>query len=561
MILKKISAENFGPFRGVVEITLEDGVTVFTGANDVGKSYGLKAIEMFCNRTAISEDQINLDRRSDFSGNSWQEDREIKIHATFQSGDGTEQSGYIAGRAFPSGAEVDAHLVMTRTDSGFNLTEWRQGKSRTAGGIQLNRAPKIISIPANALIREQLPVASLTDVELGFLRIGFGAGFNPNEWPSGTELVRDRRTSLAENQLNKRLLEIFPKSHPFKFRLRDIAGRGETIALYMEDQHGSYSPVGMRGTGVRRLLTFMAVLLQQVDTSDYSIVLLDEPETSLHADAQHQLRRALEALGSNPKVQVVYTTHSPSMINPSHPERIRIFTRGSDGGKAFTRVEKSTFGENWQRVRYSLGLTPSDSLLFGSVTIIVEGDTEVRCLEQLLLKLEQADVPGFEKSGELLGECILLSGEGNNAVNHCRITRAQNGNPIVFLDGDKPEIVKKINEFDPHIPVVSLPTLKEFEDLVPPERYLEAARHLLEQGGCTNLDAFGMPELKEWIAQVPHRSKMMFSKQVEGWVLGQLAARWNKHAVMEIAIERSDAHEIKAEWIGPLLNQIRLILR
>ena len=53
------------------------------------------------------------------------------------------------------------------------------------------------------------------------------------------------------------------------------------------------------------------------------ILLLDEPGLSLHAKAQADLLRYFEE-ELKPNHQLIYTTHSPFMVDPTHFERVRI---------------------------------------------------------------------------------------------------------------------------------------------------------------------------------------------------------------------------------------------
>ncbi|MCF8303318.1 MAG: ATP-binding protein [Bacteroidales bacterium] len=59
------------------------------------------------------------------------------------------------------------------------------------------------------------------------------------------------------------------------------------------------------------------------------ILLLDEPGLNLHASAQADLLKFIEDLSK--EYQVIYTTHSPFMIDPSHMGRVRTLVDSKDG--------------------------------------------------------------------------------------------------------------------------------------------------------------------------------------------------------------------------------------
>ena len=74
------------------------------------------------------------------------------------------------------------------------------------------------------------------------------------------------------------------------------------------------------------------------DSARTTILLLDEPGTSLHASAQSDVLSFVEEKLS-PKHQVIYTTHSPFLIDPQRIDRVRMVqdldgqgtTVGADG--------------------------------------------------------------------------------------------------------------------------------------------------------------------------------------------------------------------------------------
>ena len=57
------------------------------------------------------------------------------------------------------------------------------------------------------------------------------------------------------------------------------------------------------------LIILMTVLLQD---GDFTVLLMDEPEVSLHIEWQQELIETIRRL--NPNVQIILTTHSPAII-------------------------------------------------------------------------------------------------------------------------------------------------------------------------------------------------------------------------------------------------------
>ena len=66
---------------------------------------------------------------------------------------------------------------------------------------------------------------------------------------------------------------------------------------------------------------------------DYSLVLLDEPETSLHPLSQKKLINFILERVKKKKIQVVISTHSPDIIEGMPPEAIKILFENPNTGK------------------------------------------------------------------------------------------------------------------------------------------------------------------------------------------------------------------------------------
>jgi predicted ATP-dependent endonuclease of OLD family len=84
-----------------------------------------------------------------------------------------------------------------------------------------------------------------------------------------------------------------------------------------DGRHGNVETnFATRSTGFQWFFSFFAAFSEYQDSGDSIIVLLDEPGTSLHGDAQRDFVRFIfKELGQ--AKQTMYTTHSQHMIDPS----------------------------------------------------------------------------------------------------------------------------------------------------------------------------------------------------------------------------------------------------
>ena len=66
--------------------------------------------------------------------------------------------------------------------------------------------------------------------------------------------------------------------------------------------------------------------------------------------------------------QLVYTTHSPFMINRDDPQRVRVITKNDKG----TQMDAEAYQENWKPLRRSIGLTVGDLFFFNNSSFVIE---------------------------------------------------------------------------------------------------------------------------------------------------------------------------------------------
>ncbi|MDZ7343862.1 MAG: AAA family ATPase [candidate division KSB1 bacterium] len=127
-----------------------------------------------------------------------------------------------------------------------------------------------------------------------------------------------------------------------------------------------------RSLGFRWYLSFYINFIAQTfdaRANEY-IFLIDEPGIHLHPAGQKDLTRMMEDLAA--KNQVVFTTHSPFMINREHPERVRLVSKEKDG----TRIDSEAYRENWRPLRSSIGLMVGDLFFFSDRGLMIELPTK-----------------------------------------------------------------------------------------------------------------------------------------------------------------------------------------
>ena len=142
-----------------------------------------------------------------------------------------------------------------------------------------------------------------------------------------------------------------------------------------------------RSSGLQWFLSFyLTFLVESADAHEGAILLLDEPGLSLHPIAQRDLSEFFESLSKTN--QILYTTHSPFMVDPDHLDRVRAVYVDDQGATAVSANLRAGEGHSAQSqsiypVHAALGLSVSDILLQGCQPVIVEGPSNQLYLSAL----------------------------------------------------------------------------------------------------------------------------------------------------------------------------------
>jgi hypothetical protein len=107
-----------------------------------------------------------------------------------------------------------------------------------------------------------------------------------------------------------------------------------------------------------------------------NLFVFDEPGAPLHPAAQRAVVRLLDELARSTDSQVMYSTHSPFMLDWSFPQRIRLFKRDFDSGLGIIENKPYVAGEFervWDPLRETVGVTLGDVSFVGEENVFVEG--------------------------------------------------------------------------------------------------------------------------------------------------------------------------------------------
>lgn len=169
------------------------------------------------------------------------------------------------------------------------------------------------------------------------------------------------------------------RSHSFRY---DIDG--EYFRVWVaDDLDPSEIELDQRSQGMQYFFSFFLVFLVELQAAHVnSVLLLDEPGTSLHGTAQARIVQFLTELSTDN--QVIYTTHSPFMIDGDRLENARAVWEDQTTGS--TKISDDV----WPRDRdalfplqAALGYRLAQSLFIAPHQILVEGITDYWIIKAL----------------------------------------------------------------------------------------------------------------------------------------------------------------------------------
>ena len=216
---------------------------------------------------------------------------------------------------------------------------------------------------------------------------------------------------------------------------------GTNIWGRVEDtRHMVTTSMGSRSRGFVWFFSFLAWYSQLRSKGENLILLLDEPGLSLHAKAQEDLLRYFDKELA-PHHQVVYTTHSPFMVDPSRFKRVRIvqdlsIEEGSEqlspeqeGTKVLTEVLSAT-PDSLFPLQGALGYEIHQTLFIGPNSLVVEGISDFLYLRTVSEALHAAGKEGLSPEWT-----ITPVGGSGNVPTFVALIGAQSGmNTAVLID-------------------------------------------------------------------------------------------------------------------------------
>lgn len=142
-------------------------------------------------------------------------------------------------------------------------------------------------------------------------------------------------------------------------------------------------PFNEHSTGFQWFFSFLAAFSEYEYKDEPVIILLDEPGLGLHGRAQADFLRFIEERLAD-KRQVIYSTHSPFMVQSNHLERARIVEeKDREAGTKITEDVLTTDPDTLFPLQGALGYDLVQHLFVSKNNLIIEGTSDYAYLDTI----------------------------------------------------------------------------------------------------------------------------------------------------------------------------------
>lgn len=304
---------------------------------------------------------------------------------------------------------------------------------------------------------------------------------------------------------------------------------GEFFQLWVsDDKYPALIEFEGRSQGFRWFFTFYVVFMAETDYKHKdAILLLDEPGLHLYIPQQEKLLELFDKIADSD--QILYSTHSPFMLDPRHLERVRVLDELDDGSIIISEDTGRSGDDVVFPIQAILGYTLAQTLFLARRVLIVEGETDY----QLLIFL--SDVLKEQNRVGLPNQMAISFAGGNSSIRPLLAMMAPQGFEIVvLLDSDESgeAVGKSLEEKGyrslPNVDICYIGKLLEFEDycdiesIIPEEQYHLAVQKThkgrLSKKLTSSKKKTLSKRIKEWLAE---RQIKLNKRKVIQWIIDQ----------------------------------------
>ncbi len=401
----RLSILKIEKFRSIKKATLNlKQIMAIVGANNVGKSHVLRALNAFFNFQDEKESFLNESHRYSKSARP-------TITVTFSDIDKDEvDAQYIH----------NDKLIIKFTykwDRKNPIYEVIRGSDKSTIDSEtfrnITKSFNYIYIP---IIRNyDAAFSSSTGIAYKLLKQIFdSATINRNTiQPLADKLIKKVETSIYKPAISK-ILNYYPFSkesrfelHTFNADLVDLILKNVTL-MYLEDSQEN--SIDNCGSGVQSAVFFAISIALSFVPDKYFLVGIDEPELNMHPQAQRLLIESLRNNKKYPNTSFILTTHSTVIIDRLGHESIALCRKNKDVHRAIITDIYQTPNDFWKKYDfeeeryYNFFDFKNSDFFFSKFIIITESSNDCKVMQNILelsgIDLEEEGISLIPAEGE-----------------------------------------------------------------------------------------------------------------------------------------------------------------
>lgn len=288
------------------------------------------------------------------------------------------------------------HILFARVPRFFYFSEY----SNLPSTVQIR---KVLSANEEDLSEEEHTALALLEL----------AAFEEEHLLDTDYETRKRELENVANELRGQVLEYWSTNRNLRVEMdltlkQQPVSNGTSAVIdelqirMRDDQHELSLRFDERSSGFRWFFSFLTAFSRYEFDDTPLIILLDEPALGLHAKAQKDFLRFIEERLSK-RCQVIYTTHSPFMIQPNHLERARLVEdKGREMGSVTTSDVLTTDSDTLFPLQAALGYDIAQHLFIAKDNLVVEGPSDFLFMQTISERLKEENREGLHQRWSIM---------------------------------------------------------------------------------------------------------------------------------------------------------------
>lgn len=308
-------------------------------------------------------------------------------------------------------------------------------------------------------------------------------------FPSGVQTVRTKEAQLRNSYyetISKKLTEVLSKlwsQQKYEFR---VSSDNTNLTFYVKDLETDAIVSVVEGSeGFKWWLAFYMEISSKLSKfSKRTVILLDNPATSLHDRGKGDILRLLKEISNSEKLQLIYTSHERALIDPWRPDIIRLVEKKTGDGTKIISLSAPTDVGVLTRIREYIGSPARYSLYGASRTLLFEGITDMDIFLAFNERLERNGQKYLSRDLYSMDEI----GGVSNILDYIKFYKKAGVDFLVIVDSAQRtdrEVLNRIPEEDKRKYILEIREITgrdgDTEDLIDPKLYFAAFKRTVEK--------------------------------------------------------------------------------